>query len=126
LELYAALLDDPRAAEAAMVSRLSTASDAIEAGLALFLVGVHADLSGDGTLVRRADAAVDIVANALSREMSPANNGYTDTWVLALWAGALRLANLVLRRDELTRLVAPAKNFAYSHHTGGGTLMSSS
>lgn len=126
LEVYVTLLDDPRSAEGAIAARLREADDAIEAGLALFLAGTHADLSADGRLVRGAGRAVQQVADALGREMSPANNGYTDTWVLALWAGALRLANLVLRRSDLTRLVAPAKNHAYAKHTGGGTLMASS
>ncbi len=126
LELYAALLDDPRQAETAIAARLAGAGDAIEAGLALFLAGTHADVTGDGRLVRQAGGTVNIVADALRREVSPANNGFTDTWVLALWAGALRLANLVLARGDLTKLVAPAKNHAYARHTGGGTLMSSS
>lgn len=126
IELYASLLDDPRAAEAAIADQLRAASDPIEAGLALFLAGTHADLTGRGDLVRGAGRAIEHVADALRREMSPANNGFTDTWVLAAWAGALRLANLVLRRDDLTKLVAPAKNHAYAKHTGGGTLMSSS
>src|SRR5690606_5806504 len=126
LELYAALLDDPRSVEAAIGKRLAEASGTVEAGLALFLAGMHSDLAADGGLVRGAGRAVGIVADALGREMSPANNGYTDTWVLASWAGALRLANLVLRRSDLTRLVAPAKNHAYAKHTRGGTLMSSS
>jgi alpha-glucosidase (family GH31 glycosyl hydrolase) len=124
LELYARLLDNPGGVEGPIAVRLQTAADPIEGGLALFLAGTHADLTGDGKLVGGAD--VRIVADALRREMSPANNGYTDTWVLALWAGALRLANLVLRRDDLTQLIAPAKNHAYAKHTGGGTLMSSS
>lgn len=126
LEVYAKLIDDPKTAEAAIAERLRVASDPIEAGLALFLAGTHADLTGRGDLVRGAAGAIEQVADALRREMSPANNGYTDTWVLAAWAGALRLANLVLRRDDLTKLVAPAKNHAYAKHTGGGTLMSSS
>ncbi|MEQ1731060.1 MAG: hypothetical protein ABL982_22045, partial [Vicinamibacterales bacterium] len=126
LQLYAALLDDPKAAEAAIAARLVEAGDAIEAGLALFLAGTHADMTADGRLVRGADRAIERVADALRREMSQANNGFTDTWVLAAWAGALRLANLVLRRNDLTKLVAPAKNHAYAKHTGGGTLMSSS
>ena len=126
LELYAALLDDPRSVEAPIGKRLAKASDTVEAGLALFLAGTHSDLTADGGLVRGAGRAVGIVADALGREISPANNGYTDTWVLASWAGALRLANLVLRRSDLTRLVAPAKNHAYAKHTRGGTLMSSS
>ena len=126
LEVYAKLLDNPGSAEGSIAVRLQMGGDPIEAGLALFLAGTHADLTGDGRLVRGADRAVEQVADALRREMSPANNGYTDTWVLSLWAGALRLANLVLRRDDLTKLVAPAKNHAYARHTGGGTLMSSS
>src|SRR5689334_2099824 len=107
LELYAKLLDNPGSAEGSIVVRLQMATDAIEAGLALFLAGTHADLTADGGLVRGAGRAVDVVADALKREMSPANNGFSDTWVVALWAGALRLANLVLRRDDLTKLVAP-------------------
>lgn len=126
LELYAMLLDDPHAAASGIAQRLQSSADAIESGLSLFLAGTHADLTGDGALVRGAESAVRQVAEALRREMNPANNGYTDTWVLALWAGALRLANLVLQRDALTQLVAPAKNHAYARHTGGGTLMSSS
>ena len=126
LHIYATLLDDPRAAEAAITDRLHAASDAIEAGLALFLAGTHADLTGTGHLVRHADRAIEQVADALSRETSPANNGLSDTWVVALWAGALRVANQVLQRSDLTKLVAPAKNHAYAKHTGGGTLMSSS
>jgi alpha-glucosidase (family GH31 glycosyl hydrolase) len=126
LELYARLLDDPSVAEAGITERAYMASDAIEAGLALFLAGTHADLTGDARLVRSAGRAIEQVADALRREMSPANNGYSDTWVVALWAGALRLANLVLQRNDLTQLVAPAKNHVYARHTGGSTLMSSS
>lgn len=126
LDIYARLLDDPAAAQPLIAARIADASDPIEHGLALFLAGTHADLTGDGRPVQNAARAVEQVAASLGREMSPANNGYTDTWVLALWAGALRLANLVLRRDDLTRLVAPAKNHAYAMHIGGGALMSSS
>ena len=125
-QLYAALLDEPMAASAAIEERLHIASDPIEAGLALFLAGMFADVTGGGALMRDADRAVDRVADALRREMSLGNNGFSDTWVVALWAGALRLANHVLNRTDLTQLVAPAKNHVYAHHTGGGTLMSSS
>jgi alpha-glucosidase (family GH31 glycosyl hydrolase) len=126
LELYATLLDDPMAAQAAIAERLPLTGDAIESGLVLFLASTYADLTGKGDLVMLADHAIRQVADALRREISPTNNGYCDTWVVALWAGALRLANLVLRRADLTQLVAPAKNHVYTKHTGGSTLMSSS
>jgi alpha-D-xyloside xylohydrolase len=126
LELYLSMLDDPRVAEAAIAERPAVAADPIDSGLALFLAGMHADLTGDGGLVRSADDAVERVVDALRREMQPASNGFGDTWVLALWAGALRLANLVLQRADLMQLVAPAKNHAYARYTRQGTLMSSS
>ncbi len=58
--------------------------------------------------------------------MQPTNNAYGDTWKVAAWAEALRLANHVPKRADLTQLLAPAKNHVYARHTGGGTLMSSS
>ncbi|RYE10956.1 MAG: glycosyl hydrolase [Hyphomicrobiales bacterium] len=125
-DLYAALLDDPKAARASIAERLRGAGDTLEAGLALFLAGTLSDISGDASLVRAADAAISRVADALRREMRPTNNAFSDTWQVALWAGALRLANQVLQRPDLTQLVAPAKNHVYAHHTGGSTLMSSS
>lgn len=122
-ELYGALIDNPLAARPRIADALTAADDALTSGLALFLAGTYADLTGDGMLVRNAEPNVARVAAALERELRPTNNAYADTWLVALWAAALRLANHLLRRSDLTRLVAPAKNHVYAHHVGGGTLM---
>lgn len=126
LEHYAALLDDPASAAPAIADRLAGAGDVVETALALFLAGTHADMTGDGRLVQGAQAAVSRIAEAMARELRSSGNAHSETWMVALFASALRLANHVLGRDDLTRLIAPAKNHVYAHHTGGGTLMSSS
>lgn len=125
-EAYAALLEAPLQQRAAISARLAGAQDGTQKALALFLAGTFADLTGDGTLVTSRPLVVEAVREALERMMAPTGNGYVETWVLALHVGALRLANLVLGRPDITRLIAPAKNFAFARLTKGGTLMSAS
>ena len=125
-EIYAQLQEAPKVAEPAIVARLHAAADIVDTALALFLAGSHADLTGDPALVRQALPLVRPVTEALERELAATGNAFSDTWTVALYAGALRLANHVLNRPEVTRALAGAKNHVYARHTGGGTLMSSS
>jgi alpha-D-xyloside xylohydrolase len=125
-ETYAQLLEAPKAAEPAILARLHAAADIVDTALALFLAGSHADFTGDPALVRQSQALIGPVTEALERELSATGNAFSDTWTVALYAGALRLANHILNRPEVTRALAGAKNHVYARHTGGGTLMSSS
>ena len=107
-ELYATLLDDPRAAEAAIADRLASRRPIrSKPALALFLAGTHRRPHRRRRSRARAPTApsTQVADRAASARCSPANNGFSDTWVLALWAGALRLANLVLqpRRPHAAR-----------------------
>lgn len=125
-EIYAQLAESPKAAEGAILARLHSAADIIDMALALFLAGSHADFTGDAALVREAAPVVEPVTEALERELAATGNAFSDTWTVALYAGALRLANHILNRPEVTRALSGAKNHVYARHTGGGTLMSSS
>lgn len=130
LDLYAALLRDPAAAQPEVTARLTAAdiSDPVEAALALYLAALSAQSTRDLTLIRgpRASAARALVTTRLERELSPSQNHFTDTWVVALWAAALREANHLVRDEATTRLVGRVKNHVYARHVRMGALMSSS
>jgi len=122
-ELYADLLADP----ATSVEPRFTATDPtdpIAAALALYL----AALSAGKTLLTSPQGAAlrALVQSSLDRELSPAQNNFTDTWVVALWAASLREANHLVPDLSTTRLVAKVKNHVYARHTSAGTLMASS
>lgn len=126
LELYADLLRNPAAAAPQIAAHLADAdpTDPVEAALALYL----AALSGDVALLRSAQAMAlraGITAR-LERELSPNQNHFTDTWVIALWAAALRETNHLQRDESTTRLVGRVKNHVYANHIRMGALMSSS
>ncbi|MBN9311099.1 TIM-barrel domain-containing protein [Devosia sp.] len=145
-DLYAALLADPAAASPAITRRLAAAdpSDPVEAAVALYLAALSQQAQPSSPSPSRgeskggarpapdllsspqAESLRDTVANRLTRELSPNQNHVTDTWVLALWAAALREVNHVVRREADTRLVGRVKNHAYAHHVRAGGLMSSS
>ncbi len=62
------------------------------------------------------DRAIEQVADALRREMSPANNGFTDTWVLAPGPARCGLANLVLRpRRSHASSSRPPRTYRQAH-----------
>lgn len=126
LELYGELLRDPAAAAPQIAARLADAdpSDPVEAALALYL----AALTGDLALLRSATATAlrTSITTRLERELSPNQNQATDTWVVALWAAALREANHLSRDESTTRLVGRVKNHVYANHVRLGALMSSS
>jgi alpha-D-xyloside xylohydrolase len=126
LDLYAELLRNPAAVAPRIAARLAAAdpTDPVEAALALYL----AALAGDVALLRSADAVAlrALVATRLDRELSPNQNHFTDTWVVALWAAALREANHLNRDEGTTRLVGRVKNHVYANHVRLGALMSSS
>lgn len=130
LDLYAALLDDPAAAQAAIAARFAEAdpSDPVEAALALFLAALCAQATGDLSPMRspRGKALRDLVATRLERELAPSLNTFSDTWVVALWAAALREANFLLPSEDTARLVGRVKNHIYARHVRMGGLMSSS
>jgi alpha-D-xyloside xylohydrolase len=127
LELYAALLADPNTPVAERFAAVD-ASDPVEAALALYLAALSAQSTGDLTLLKapRGTAMRDLVATRLDRELQPSLNTFSDTWVVALWAAALRETNHLLRDATLTRLVGRVKNHVYARHTRAGSLMSSS
>lgn len=122
-ELYADLLADPTISVAARFTATDS-TDPIAAALALYLAALAADkpllASPHGTTLRA------LVQSRLERELSPAQNQPTDTWVVALWAAALREANHLIPDVATTRLVARVKNHVYARHTSAGTLMASS
>jgi alpha-glucosidase (family GH31 glycosyl hydrolase) len=126
LELYAELLSDPAAAAPQIATRLAAAdpTDPIEAALALYLTA----LTGDLTLLHSAKALAlrAAITARLERELSPNQNHFTDTWVIALWAAALRETNHLSRDEGTTRLVGRVKNHVYANHVRLGALMSSS
>lgn len=130
LDLYAALLRDPTTAAPEVATRLTTAdpSDPIEAALALYLAALVAQSTGDLALLRSTKAAAlrTSITTRLERELSPNQNHFTDTWVVALWVAALRETNHVVRDEATTRLVGRVKNHVYAHHVRMGALMSSS
>lgn len=125
-DLYAALQRDPQAAAPQIIARLTAAdpTDPIDSALALYL----AALTADPTLLRTAQATTlrTLIATRLERELSPNQNHFTDTWVIALWAAALRETNHLVRDEATTRLVGRVKNHVYAHHIRQGALMSSS
>lgn len=129
-ELYAELLRDPAAATPAIATRLAAAdsSDPIEAALALYLGALAAQSTGGVARLRAPDATAlrAGVTARLERELSPNQNNFTDTWVVALWAAALREANHLIRDETTTRLVGRVKNHVYANHVRLGALMSSS
>jgi len=129
-ELYAELLRDPSAAVAAIAARLAAAdpTDPVEAALALYLSALTGQSTGDATLLRGSHAAAlrAAVTTRLERELSPNQNHFTDTWVIALWAAALREASHLQRDEATTRLVGRVKNHVYANHVRRGALMSSS
>ncbi len=126
LELYAELLRDPAAVAPQIAARLDAAdsTEPVEAALSLYL----AALAGDRALLRSAKATAlrATVASRLERELTPNQNHFTDTWVVALWAAALREANHLSRDESTTRLVGRVKNHVYANHVRLGALMSSS
>jgi alpha-glucosidase (family GH31 glycosyl hydrolase) len=126
LELYGELLRDPAAAAPQIAARLADAdpTDPVEAALAFYL----AALTGDLALLRSATATAlrTSITTRLERELSPNQNQATDTWVVALWAAALREANHLSRDESTTRLVGRVKNHVYANHVRLGALMSSS
>ena len=130
LDLYAALLDDPATAQAAVAARFAQidTSDPVEAALALFLAALCAQATGELGLVRspRGVAIGDLVAARLERELAPSVNTFCDTWVVALWAAALRETNHLLPSERTARLVGRVKNHVYARHVRMGGLMSSS
>jgi hypothetical protein len=122
-ELYADLLADP----ATSIEQRFTATDPtdpIAAALALYLAALATDkpllTSPHGKTLRA------LVQSRLERELSPAQNQPTDTWLIALWAAALRETNHLIPDLSTTRLVARVKNHVYARHTSAGTLMASS
>lgn len=130
LDLYAELLRDPSAAAPEIAARLADAdpTEPVEAALVLYLAALAAQSSGDRAQLRsaRATALRTTVASRLERELSPNQNHFTDTWVVALWAAALREANHLDRDESTTRLVGRVKNHVYASHVRLGALMSSS
>jgi alpha-glucosidase (family GH31 glycosyl hydrolase) len=122
-ELYADLLADPTTSVAARFNGVDQV-DPIAAALALYL----AALAGDKTLLGSPNGAAlrALVQSRLDRELSPSQNTHADTWVIALFAAALREANHLTRDEATTRLLARVKNHVYARHTRAGTLMSSS
>ena len=126
LELYAELLRDPAAVAPQIAARLDAAdsTEPVGAALSLYL----AALAGDRALLRSAKATAlrATVASRLERELTPNQNHFTDTWVVALWAAALREANHLMRDESTTRLVGRVKNHVYANHVRLGALMSSS
>lgn len=126
LDLYATLLRDPSTAQPQIATRLTTAdpSDPIEAALTLYL----AALAGDLAQLRSPQALAlrALITTRLTRELSPNQNHFTDTWVVALWAAALRETNHLVRDEATTRLVGRVKNHVYANHVRAGGLMSSS
>ncbi len=130
LDLYATLLRDPATATPHIVARLIAAdpSDPVEAALALYLAALAAQSTGDVAPLRtqHATALRAAVATRLERELTPNQNHFTDTWVIALWAAALREANHLKRDEATTRLVGRVKNHVYASHVRMGALMSSS
>ena len=130
LDLYAALLDDPAAARAAIAARCAETdpSDPVEAALALYLAALCAQATGDLGLLRspRGKALRDLVAARLERELAPSVNTFSDTWVIALWAAALRETNYLLPNEDTARLIGRVKNHVYARHVRMGGLMSSS
>lgn len=146
LDLYAALLRDPMAATPEIATRLTTAdpTDPIEAALALYLAALsqqaqqaspspsRGGIKGGGrpTLdLLDSPAAKNLralITTRLTRELSPNQNHFTDTWVVALWTAALRETNHLVRDEATTRLVGRVKNHVYANHVRAGGLMSSS
>jgi len=128
-DLYAELLRDPASAAPPIAAQLAAAdsTDPVEAALALYLAALAAQSTGDLALLDNHASALRVtIAARLERELSPNQNHFTDTWVVALWAAALREANH-LKRDEATaRLVGRVKNHVYANHVRLGALMSSS
>jgi alpha-glucosidase (family GH31 glycosyl hydrolase) len=129
-DLYAKLLRDPVAANPEISARLAAAdpTDPVEAALALYLAALAAQSAGDVALLRtpHATALRTAIATRLERELTPNQNHFTDTWVVALWAAALREANHLQRDEATTRLVGRVKNHVYANHVRMGALMSSS
>jgi alpha-glucosidase (family GH31 glycosyl hydrolase) len=122
-ELYADLLADPATSVAARFNDIDP-TDPIAAALALYLAALAADkalLTSPRGITLRA-----LVQSRLDRELSPSQNNFTDTWVIVLWAAALREANHLIPDEATTRLVAKVKNHVYARHTSAGTLMASS
>lgn len=130
LELYAELLRDPASAAPAIAARLAAAdpTDPIEAALALYLGALAAQSTGGVARLGAPDATAlrAGVTARLERELSPNQNHATDTWVVALWAAALREANHLILDEITTRLVGRVKNHVYANHVRLGALMSSS
>lgn len=126
LDLYAALLRNPSAAAPEIATRLTAAdpTDPIEAALTLYLAALSSDLA----LLRSPQATTlrALVTARLTRELTPNQNHFTDTWVVALWAAALRETNHLVRDEAATRLVGRVKNHVYASHVRAGGLMSSS
>jgi alpha-glucosidase (family GH31 glycosyl hydrolase) len=150
LDLYATLLRDPSAATPEIATRLTTVdpTDPIEAALTLYLAALSAQSPaevlaspspsrggdrGGGTLPApalvsspEAKSLRTLITARLTRELTPNQNHVTDTWVVALWAAALREANHLVRDEATTRLVGRVKNHVYANHVRAGGLMSSS
>ncbi len=122
-ELYADLLADPTTSVAGRFATIDP-TDPVAAALALYL----AALAGDKPLLTSPQGATlrALVQSRLDRELSPAQNHFTDTWLIALWAAALRETNHLVPDLSTTRLVARVKNHVYARHTSAGTLMASS
>lgn len=112
---FEALVARPGGADIA--ARL-VASDPVAAGLA-----AHLEL-GDGRAVPAATLAT--VAHALAQELDGKANRPCPTWLLALWAAVLRLADRLAESPRHASLLARVKNHAYRNHTRGGTLMADS
>lgn len=145
-DLYAALLRDPSAAQPQIATRLTTAdpTDPIEAALALYLAALAQQAQSSSPSPSRGGdrgggrPTLDVLASPhaktlrtlitarLERELSPNQNHFTDTWVVALWAAALRETNHLVRDETTTRLVGRVKNHVYANHVRMGALMSSS
>lgn len=128
-DLYAELLRDPASAAPPIAAQLAAAdsTDPVEAALALYLAALAAQSTGDLALLDNHASALRVtIAARLERELSPNQNHFTDTWVVALWAAALREANHLKRDEATTRLVGRVKNHVYANHVRLGALMSSS
>lgn len=130
LSLYTELLRAPAAARPAILERLAgaDADDPVEAALALYLTALLAQATSDTALTGdpRALRFRDRIAARLEREMRPATNSDSETWLVALWAAAIREVNHLAPREDMSRLLSGVKNHVFAHHTRGGGLMSSS
>ncbi|ODT82645.1 MAG: hypothetical protein ABS76_06160 [Pelagibacterium sp. SCN 64-44] len=67
-----------------------------------------------------------IIAQALGQELDGKANRPCPTWLLALWAAVLRIADRRAGTPRHAALLARVKNHAYLNHVRGGTLMADS